>query len=261
MRKIARQLLEVIIYDNDIVNRLNPLNETKLKPWIDKVEQALIDSKVEPSIFTEEIIDMFAAGDADEMEAFVKEHPTLAEVHKLLNDFFDNPNVTGISMSVLAELTAAHKYGGEEPDRTTFIDGFLSAIGLIMIKWNGDNLRQVIDFTGKSLNFYEWFKSWEEYEAYVHAHGNILKLFDEEGNHYEVPVGAWIIKSPDGYNVPSVAKYVSKYKRFKVKLCLFHDASVQKEMEIEAEGAVQACKTAGKKAGNEWYAYEAEIIN
>lgn len=50
-------------------------------------------------------------------------------------------------------------------------------------------------------------------------------------------------------------------KRFKVKLCLFHDTSVEKEMEIEAEGAVQACKAAGEKAGNEWYAYEAEIIN
>lgn len=49
-------------------------------------------------------------------------------------------------------------------------------------------------------------------------------------------------------------------RRFKVKLVLFHDTSVEKEMEVMAENAIQACKVAGKKAGNEWYAHEAELI-
>ena len=79
-----------------------------------------------------------------------------------------------------------------------------------MIQWTGNNLKEVIDFTGKSPKFEEWFKSWDEYEDYVHSHGNILKLFCEDGSHYEVPVGAWIVKTPDGYNVASQSKFVQK---------------------------------------------------
>lgn len=81
-----------------------------------------------------------------------------------------------------------------------------------MIQWTGNNLKEVIDFTGKSPRFGEWFKSWEEYEDYVHTHNDILKLFCEDGSHYEVPVGAWIVKTPDGYNVPSVARFIHNRK-------------------------------------------------
>ena len=79
-----------------------------------------------------------------------------------------------------------------------------------MIQWTGKNLKEVIDFTGKSPKFNEWFKSWDEFESYVHSHGDIIKLFGEDGSYYEVPVGAWIIKTPDGYNIPSRFKFVQK---------------------------------------------------
>lgn len=79
-----------------------------------------------------------------------------------------------------------------------------------MIQWKGDNLKEVIDFTGKSPMFNKWFKSFEEYEEYVHSHGNIFKLFNEDGAHYEVPVGAWIVKTPDGCNVASKAVFRQK---------------------------------------------------
>ena len=75
----------------------------------------------------------------------------------------------------------------------------------IMIQWQGNNLKEVIDFTGKDKNFEKWFKSFEEYEKYVGNHNDIFKLFNEDGSHYEVPVGAWIVKTPDGYNVASKA--------------------------------------------------------
>lgn len=78
------------------------------------------------------------------------------------------------------------------------------------IQWTGNNLKEVIEFTGRSPKFDEWFKTWEEYEEYVRSHGNIFKLFFEDGSHYEVPVGSWIIKTPDGYNLPSVAKYIQQ---------------------------------------------------
>lgn len=69
------------------------------------------------------------------------------------------------------------------------------------IQWTGSNLKEVIDFMGKSPKFNEWFKSWEDFENYVHSHDDILKLFCEDGSHYEVPAGAWIVKTTDGYNI------------------------------------------------------------
>lgn len=88
---------------------------------------------------------------------------------------------------------------------------------LSIIQWTGDNLKEVIAFTGKSPKFGEWFKSWEEYEAYVHSHNNILKLFCEDGSHYEVPVGAWIVKTPDGYNAVSRSKFVPAKEKSKIQ--------------------------------------------
>ena len=79
-----------------------------------------------------------------------------------------------------------------------------------MIQWTGDNLKEVVEFTGKSPNFDKWFKSQEEYEGYVRSHNNIFKLFIEDGSHCEIPVGAWIIKTPDGYNVASKFGFVPK---------------------------------------------------
>jgi hypothetical protein len=84
-----------------------------------------------------------------------------------------------------------------------------------MIQWTGHNLKEVIDFTGKSPKFGEWFNSWKEFETYVHQHNDILKLFCEDGSHYEVPVGAWIVKTPDGYNLPSVAKYIQQEQQIR----------------------------------------------
>ena len=59
-------------------------------------------------------------------------------------------------------------------------------------------------------------------------------------------------------------------KRFKVKLCLFNNPSINKEVEVMAENAVLACKIATQnektkeqeegKEQQEWYAHEAELI-
>lgn len=121
---------------------------------------------------------------------------------------------------LLAEIKRLHKahsgkYGCDEVGlNLEYLEDFITSTQqeplANMIQWTGNNLKEVIDFTGKSLRFGEWFKSWEEYENYVHSHNDILKLFCEDGSHYEVPVGAWIVKTPDGYNVPSVAKYVQQ---------------------------------------------------
>ena len=79
-----------------------------------------------------------------------------------------------------------------------------------MIQWRGDNLKEIIEFTGKDKNFDKWFKSFAEYEKYVSEHDNVFKLFNADGSHFEVPVGAWIVKTPDGYNVASKAIFKNK---------------------------------------------------
>jgi len=111
----------------------------------------------------------------------------------------------------------------------------------IMIQWTGKNLKEVIDFTGKSPKFGEWFNSWKEFETYVHQHNDILKLFCEDGSHYEVPVGAWIVKTPDGYNVPSAARFIpAKQEQPEVDL--------EKELDRYLRGEFQ--QTAGGNFNN-----------
>lgn len=113
-----------------------------------------------------------------------------------------------------------------------------------MIQWTGHNLKEVIDFTGKSPKFGEWFKSWDELESYVHSHGNILKLFSDDGSHFEVPVGAWIVKTPDGYNVPSVARYIH-IKQEHPQLPGIEDPGIPGKDFIPVEW-VDACEMYGK---------------
>ena len=65
-----------------------------------------------------------------------------------------------------------------------------------LVKTNGEVVKgntAVIDFVGKAPWFDEWFKSWEEYEAYVKSHNNIFKIFSLSG-HYEIYPGCEIQK-------------------------------------------------------------------
>ncbi len=87
----------------------------------------------------------------------------------------------------------------EQADLFTIValDAAQRAREQMMIQWTGNNLKDLIEFTGKSPRFNEWFKSWDDYEDYVRQHGNIFKMFNDDGSHLEVPVGAWIVKTPD----------------------------------------------------------------
>ena len=66
------------------------------------------------------------------------------------------------------------------------------------IVWNGNNLKEVIDFTGRYYKFDQWFKSWEEYENYVHSHDDIFKLFVNNYDYYEIYVGCELHKDLHG---------------------------------------------------------------
>lgn len=68
-----------------------------------------------------------------------------------------------------------------------------------MIQWNGNNLHDVIEFTGKSERFNEWFATWDDYVAHVKSEGNIFKLIKPEGGEL-AKVGDWIFKDENGLN-------------------------------------------------------------
>jgi len=81
-------------------------------------------------------------------------------------------------------------------------DGMKKVQTLPYIIWTGNNLFEVLGFTGKYRRFGEWFKSFDEYERYVYSHGSIFKIFTEDGDHYDCPVGTMIVKTPGGRNYP-----------------------------------------------------------
>ena len=65
------------------------------------------------------------------------------------------------------------------------------------VEWCGDNLREVIDFTGLHQSAEHW--TWAQYEEIVRTKG--LKIFTLE-NPLHASVGDWIIKGVKGEFYP-----------------------------------------------------------
>lgn len=73
------------------------------------------------------------------------------------------------------------------------------------IRWCGDNLREVIAFTGRHQSAQDW--TWEHFEAVVAADG--LKIFTLEGA-MMASVGDWIIKGVHGEVYPCKPEIFAK---------------------------------------------------
>lgn len=69
------------------------------------------------------------------------------------------------------------------------------------IRWTGDNLREVIAFTGKHPGWDKWFSSWEDYERHVQQDGQQFKIFTLEGT-MRADIGDWIIRGVKGGHYP-----------------------------------------------------------
>lgn len=65
------------------------------------------------------------------------------------------------------------------------------------VKWTGENLREVIDFTGLHPSVKKW--TWDEYAEVVRKDG--LKIFTLEGP-LTASFGDWIIKGVKGEFYP-----------------------------------------------------------
>ena len=89
-------------------------------------------------------------------------------------------------------------------------DNAVIHVGKSSITWNGDNLKEVINLIGKFDKFDQWFKSWDEYENYVHSHGSVIKMFIADREYYEVYVGCEIERQWNGCWLP-ITKGKYKY--------------------------------------------------
>lgn len=69
------------------------------------------------------------------------------------------------------------------------------------IQWTGDNLPDVIEFTGKHPRWGDWFADMGEYIDHVRSDGNRFKIFTLEGVMDALP-GDWIIRGVQGEHYP-----------------------------------------------------------
>ena len=69
------------------------------------------------------------------------------------------------------------------------------------IQWTGENLAEVLEFTGKHDKFNEWFENFQEYKNHVENDGRIFKIFTLEGTMLASP-DDWIIKGVKGEHYP-----------------------------------------------------------
>ena len=69
------------------------------------------------------------------------------------------------------------------------------------IRYSGDNLAEVLVFTGKHPRFDEWFSSFDEYAAHVASDRQVFKILTLEGT-MEASPGDWIIKGVKGEFYP-----------------------------------------------------------
>ena len=69
------------------------------------------------------------------------------------------------------------------------------------IQWTGENLSEVLEFTGKHPSWYKWFSSFEEYENHDRKDGFVFKIITLEGT-MEASPGDWIIRGVKGEHYP-----------------------------------------------------------
>jgi hypothetical protein len=69
------------------------------------------------------------------------------------------------------------------------------------IQYTGDNLREVLDFTGKHPDWSKWFDSFEQYQDHVNNDSKIFKIITLEGTMNALP-GDYIIRGVNGEHYP-----------------------------------------------------------
>lgn len=88
----ARKLMEIILYDNGLVNRYEPDNISrypkKYFDWITKACEVFFEAH--PEFLTEEHLESIAAGEFEENQEIYGIYPEYAELDNALNNFHDH---------------------------------------------------------------------------------------------------------------------------------------------------------------------------
>lgn len=82
---IARELMELIVYDNNMVVERESWRKYKRK--IQRECEKVFS--LHPDFATDEWLENFAIGEATEKEELVKQYPELKRLDDLLNEFFN----------------------------------------------------------------------------------------------------------------------------------------------------------------------------
>jgi len=69
------------------------------------------------------------------------------------------------------------------------------------IQYTGDNLADVVAFTGRHPRWAEWFSSWDHYAEHVKRDRGVFKILTLEGTMEALP-GDWIIRGVNGEHYP-----------------------------------------------------------
>lgn len=90
-QRIARELMDCILYSNDYINRWSPFDIKKhYGDWWPKIAAALVYpvALYGAELFSEEKVSLLGDGDFDEMTEFINEYH-LEKLNELLNEYFD----------------------------------------------------------------------------------------------------------------------------------------------------------------------------
>ena len=93
-KDVAKKLIDALIYDNDYVNWMTPLDESRhYGNWIDYVAKSVTFPDRDKEWWNkEDRIDIFAIGDYDEKEDLIKKYPKLRELDTALSEYYDYLN-------------------------------------------------------------------------------------------------------------------------------------------------------------------------
>lgn len=98
-------------------------------------------------------------------------------------------------------------------------------VAIQAIKWTGENLKEIISFTGLHPSAGKW--TWEEYESVVKNEG--LKIFTLEGP-LMASIGDWIIQGVKGEFYPCKPDiFESTYEKVGERIDPLLDVSAMKD--------------------------------
>lgn len=74
-------------------------------------------------------------------------------------------------------------------------------VAIEAILYDGTNLNDVLEFTGKHPKWYQWFRDFEDYQDHVNKDNGIFKILTLEGT-IEASIGDYIIRGIKGEHYP-----------------------------------------------------------